>query len=113
MSSGGVPGPVGNLNMDPAAASRALAGIQAPIDAWAAAWPARITEIHTAEMTVETGFDDLSVQFRNAYNQIAPELIAQVSAFAPRILRAVGTGRSIVAQHNATLQQVSDLLGPR
>jgi hypothetical protein len=114
MTADGVPpGAVGDLDMDAAATSQALDAIQRPVDGWAAAWPSKMTAIHTAEVTTQTGFDDVSVQFRTAYNQIAPELNVQAGAFAPRVLRALGTGRTIVARYAETFQQATDQLRPR
>jgi hypothetical protein len=62
---------------------------------------------------VQTGFDATSVNFLTAYNQIEGELSARVTAFAPKVLHALGGGRAIVARYVETLQQGTDLLRPR
>lgn len=107
------PGSTGNLDMDPDATTRAMDSTQRPIDNWAAAWPARSSAIDTEGKAAQTGFDDTSINFRNAYNAVEAELSARVTAFAPKVLFALGGGRTIVARYVETFQQAADLLRPR
>lgn len=117
MSAGDPPpislGSNGDIDMYPGPTTRALDGIQRPIDGWAGLWPGTLSAIHAEEAAAQTGFDDISVAFRTSYNNVEPELSAQVTAFAPRLLGAVATGRSIVADYVEAFAQAADALRVR
>jgi hypothetical protein len=100
----------GDLDMEAGPTSQALAGIEQPIDGWGTAWPAKLAAIHAAERAASTGFDDISLAFRDGYNKVEPDLSTRARALAPRVKLAVGTGRRILRRYGVTFQNAADNL---
>ncbi|GAA1689602.1 hypothetical protein GCM10009745_38490 [Kribbella yunnanensis] len=99
-----------DLAMMPGPTGIVLGRIESPMVAWRGNWAQRQSAIKAEEKAAQTGFDDVSINFRNAYNQAAPQLMEEVARVAPRVLGAVTTGRTIVARYVETFQQATSSL---
>ncbi len=106
-------GSSGDIDMYPGPTTRAIDGIREAADAFGQSWQGRSNTIHAEEVAAKTGFDDVSVNFRTAYNNIEPDVTAAVAAFAPKIVGAADVGKGIVAQYLEAFQQATDVLRPR
>jgi hypothetical protein len=100
----------GDIQMNPGATSRVLDNVQRQVDSWSNGWSGMLSTIHATEVAVHSGFDDVSIAFRQTYNEVEPDLSAAVGMLGPNLLAAIKDGRAIVKRHVEVFEQGAELL---
>jgi hypothetical protein len=70
------------------------------------------TAIARDEQTAQTGFDAVSRNFREGYNQVAPSLRPRADEFGPKLTGAAERGENIVKRYVEGFQQQTDVMRP-
>ncbi|WP_405063930.1 hypothetical protein OG474_20415 [Kribbella sp. NBC_01505] len=87
-------------------------GVQLEIDGWTTAWTGLSAAIRAEERAVQTGFDDISVAFREKYNAAEPELTQRAGDVGAKVNEALAVARAGLATYQATYGVATAKLQP-
>jgi len=99
-------GGTGDIDMYPDATFQAIQRIYQAGSDFGAVWPGLLAAIDADEQIVETGFDELSIAYRTAYNQYKPVVQQQADRVAPDLHEAGTKGNEIVANYLELTNQI-------
>jgi hypothetical protein len=99
-------GGTGDIDMDPDPAFHEIWRIYQAGSAFGAAWPGLLGAIEADEEIVETGFDDVSIAYRNGYNAYEAVVKQLAERVMPELQEAGKAGNKIVALYLELSHQI-------